>query len=172
MSKYKKGEGKLSMNIRHIFTRLILLLISFVLVGCMGWNYNEPKVSEPHAYIECIADEEHTATIFGDSSISILEINGIPTNYLRMSRIQPGKTILVVSEWYDTIFGFLKFNAKAGEKYIISSKTKRINNRFVSAEFILMTRGKIIQKTKGYIRTQSSPALPEHVMVDIINNSY
>lgn len=126
----------------------MMLSVIFLFTGCMGF-YNQPKVSEAHAYIECIADKEHTATIFGDSSISMLQINGLPMDNGMISRIHPGKTTLVVSEWYDSIFGLFKFNAKAGEKYLITSKIKRINNKIVGGEFILMNRGKVIRRFTG-----------------------
>lgn len=133
---------------KNIILKWILLSSIFVFTGCMGL-YSEPKIIEPHAYIECIADEEHTATIFGDSSISMLQINGSPMNNGMKSRIWPGKTTVVISEWYGSVYGLFKFNAKAGEQYLISSKVRRIKNKIVGAEFMLINRGRVIRKFTG-----------------------
>lgn len=128
----------------------IMISSIFLFTGCMNF-YSHPNASEPHVFLECIADEDHTATIFGDSSITMLQINGLsPRNSMRI-KIHPGKTTLVVSDWYDSTFGLFKFNAKAGEKYIVTSKIKRKNKKIVSEEYMLLNRGQIIHRFTGVL---------------------
>jgi len=43
----------------------------------------------------------------------------------------------------------LKFNAKAGEKYTISSNQSIVNKRIIDIEFIVLNRGKIVLMSKS-----------------------
>jgi len=136
------------------------MIVLFALFnGCSSkYKYQEPAITSPHAKVIAITDKEHKANIFGDSTICILGVDGKNTKSLWSGKyvsplVAPGERTLYVEE--DVLLSEfiyisqIKFIAKAGETYIVSSKYIYKDDRIVDIEFILLNRGKVLGTYKA-----------------------
>ena len=142
---------------RFIFMIVVLLFIS----GCSSkMYYNHPSKRQPHALLVPIKDTQHKFTIFGDSTIFILEINGKDTNGIWQGRnvarrIAPGPVTIYVED--DNInvnakyifAANLSFNAKAGETYTITTKYRKVNSKVIDADFYIINRNRVIKRYRA-----------------------
>jgi hypothetical protein len=131
-----------------------MVVLLTLLSGCtLKYKYQEPAITEPHAKVTAITDQEHTANVFGDSTICILGIDGKNTKSFWSGKyvsplVAPGERTLYVEDdvrFSEFIYiSQIKFIAKAGETYTVSSKHIYKDDNIVDMEFLLLNRGEIL----------------------------